>query len=99
MAATDIVIEALDARLPKASSGPMMHTVRGHRSRHCRKRLDQAGLADPAATRAWLNHFAAQPGISGCAAALRQIGLGTACPSDANHSTDAASANSATGTR
>lgn len=89
----------LHARQPEAGSDLTIHTLRRHRSRPCRKRLDKASLADPAATRAWLDHFAAQPGISGRAAGPRQIGLGTACPRDANHRTNAASANSATGTR
>lgn len=99
MAATEVVTEVLHARLPEASSGPMIRTLRRHCGRPCSKRLDKAGLADPAAMRAWLDHFAAQPSFSGRAAGLHQIGLGTACPRDANHSTGAANANSATGTR
>lgn len=72
MASTDVVIEVLDARLPEASSNPMIHALRRHRSRPCLKLLNKADLADPVITQAWLDHFAAQPGISAVALSCRK---------------------------
>ena len=72
MASTDVVIEVLDARLPEASSNPMIHALRRHRSRPCLKLLNKSDLADPVITQAWLDHFAAQPGISAVALSCRK---------------------------
>jgi ribosome biogenesis GTPase A len=63
MASTDVVIEVVDARLPEASCNPMIHELRRHRQRPCLKLLNKADLADPAATKAWLEFFNKQPGI------------------------------------
>ncbi|NEX60596.1 ribosome biogenesis GTPase YlqF [Noviherbaspirillum galbum] len=57
MEKTDLVIEVLDARLPLASSNPMIEELRKHRQRPCLKILNKADLADPAATKEWLAHF------------------------------------------
>ena len=57
MAATDLVIEVLDARLPEASRNPMIEELRVHRQRPCLKILNKADLADPHATRAWLDFY------------------------------------------
>jgi ribosome biogenesis GTPase A len=57
MAKIDVVIEILDARLPGASSNPMIERLRLHRQRPCLKVLNKSDLADPAATAAWLRHF------------------------------------------
>ncbi len=67
MAATDVVIEVLDARLPEASSNPMIHDLRRHRQRPCLKLLNKSDLADPAVTKAWLAFFNAQPGVKAVA--------------------------------
>ena len=72
MADTDVVIEVLDARLPEASSNPMIHALRRHRSRPCLKLLNKSDLADPAATQAWLDHFAAQPGVTALALSCKK---------------------------
>lgn len=72
MAATDVVIEVLDARLPEASSNPMIHALRRQRSRPCLKLLNKADLADPAVTQAWLEHYAAQPGVSAVALSCKK---------------------------
>ncbi|MBW8457311.1 MAG: ribosome biogenesis GTPase YlqF [Thiobacillus sp.] len=63
MAQIDVVVEVLDARLPEAGSNPMIHELRTHRQRSCLKLLNKADLADPAATRAWLDYFNKQPGV------------------------------------
>ena len=72
MADTDVVMEVLDARLPQASTNPMIHALRRHRSRPCLKLLNKADLADPAVTQAWLDHFAAQPGVSALALSCKK---------------------------
>ena len=61
MASIDVVIEVLDARLPAASSNPMIEKLRLHRQRPSLKVLNKADLADPAATAAWLRVFEQQP--------------------------------------
>lgn len=67
MARIDVVIEVVDARLPEASSNPMIRELRQHRQRPCLKVLNKADLADPEATRAWLAHYNAQPGVKAIA--------------------------------
>ena len=60
MARVDLVIEIIDARLPAASSNPMITDMRLHRQRPCLKVLNKADLADPAVTALWLRTFSAQ---------------------------------------
>lgn len=67
MAHIDVVVEVLDARLPEASSNPMIHELRAFRQRPCLKLLNKADLADPVATKAWLEYFNAQPGVKAVA--------------------------------
>ena len=50
LAQADVVVEVVDARLPAASSNPMIHQLRAFRQRPCLKLLNKADLADPAAT-------------------------------------------------
>jgi ribosome biogenesis GTPase A len=57
MARTDVVIEVLDARLPEASSNPIIRALRNERQRPCLRVLNKADLADPAVTAAWLDHY------------------------------------------
>ena len=57
----DVVIEVVDARLPVSSSNPILQKLRG--SKPCVKVLNKQDLADPAVTRAWVRHFAAQGGV------------------------------------
>ncbi|HEV7478003.1 MAG TPA: ribosome biogenesis GTPase YlqF [Burkholderiales bacterium] len=57
MAKIDVVIEILDARLPGASSNPMIERLRLHRARPCLKVLNKSDLADPNVTAAWVRHF------------------------------------------
>ncbi|HKB59905.1 MAG TPA: ribosome biogenesis GTPase YlqF [Gallionellaceae bacterium] len=63
MEVIDVVIEVLDARAPEASSNPMIRELRAHRQRPCLRILNKADLADPDATRAWLDYYNAQPGV------------------------------------
>jgi len=57
LARIDVVVEVLDARLPGASTNPMIDTLRRHRQRPCLKVLNKADVADPAATAAWMRHL------------------------------------------
>ncbi len=52
MPAQDVVIEVLDARMPRASENPVVAELRGHKP--CLKVLAKADLADPDVTRLWL---------------------------------------------
>ena len=63
----DVVIEVVDARLPEASSNPMIRTLREYRQRPALKLLNKADLADPAATRAWLDFYNQQKGVKAVA--------------------------------
>jgi ribosome biogenesis GTPase A len=71
----DVVIEVVDARLPEASSNPMIKTLRDHRQRPCLKLLNKADLADPAVTQSWLDFYNGQKGV-------RAVALSCKKPSD-----------------
>ncbi len=77
----DVVIEVLDARLPEASSNPMIKELRLFRQRPCLKVLNKADLADPAATKAWLDYFNAQPGVKAVALSAKKPGDAARIPS------------------
>jgi len=70
----DVVIEVLDARLPEASCNPVINELRLHRQRPCLKILNKADLADPAATKAWLNFFNAQKNVKTVALSCKKPG-------------------------
>jgi ribosome biogenesis GTPase A len=72
MANIDVVIEVLDARLPEASSNPLIHELRLFRQRPCLKLLNKADLADPAVTRAWLDFYNRQKGVKAVALSARK---------------------------
>ena len=72
MEKVDLVIEVLDARLPQASSNPMIELLRRARQRPCLKVLNKSDLADPVATQAWLDHFRQQPQVSAVALSCRK---------------------------
>ncbi|MBU0750743.1 MAG: ribosome biogenesis GTPase YlqF [Gammaproteobacteria bacterium] len=74
MARTDVVIEVLDARLPEASANPMIRQLRDFRQRPCLKLLNKADLADPVATRAWLDFYERQPGVKAVAISCKKPG-------------------------
>ncbi len=67
LANADVVVEVLDARLPEASSNPMIHELRNFRQRPCLKLLNKADLADPVATKLWLDFFNQQQGVKAVA--------------------------------
>ncbi len=72
LAMADVVVEVLDARLPAASSNPMIHELRTFRQRPCLKLLNKADVADPAATQAWLDYFSQQPGVKAVAISCKK---------------------------
>ena len=72
MEKTDLVIEVLDARLPEASSNPMIGELRRARQRPCLKILNKSDLADPAATSAWLRHYSAQAQVHAVALSCKK---------------------------
>ncbi len=72
MERTDVVIEVLDARLPEASSNPMIHELRLHRQRPCLKLLNKADLADPVVTAAWIDYFNRQPNVKAVAISCKK---------------------------
>jgi len=74
LAQADVVIEVVDARIPEASTNPMVHELRRHRQRPCLKILNKSDLADPAATQAWLTHYAAQPDVQAVALSCKSAG-------------------------
>jgi ribosome biogenesis GTPase A len=76
----DVVIEVLDARVPEAGSNPMIREMREHRQRPCLKILNKADLADPAATRAWLDHFNSQKNVKAIALSCKKPGEAAKIP-------------------
>ncbi|MES2071443.1 MAG: ribosome biogenesis GTPase YlqF [Pseudomonadota bacterium] len=75
MESTDLVIEVLDARIPQASCNPMVEQLRTFRQRPCLKILNKSDLADPAATKAWIDFYNSQKGV-------RAVALSCKKPSD-----------------
>ncbi len=71
MAMIDVVIEVTDARLPEASSNPMIGELRRFRNRPCLKLLNKSDLADPAVTRVWMDFYNRQPGVKAVAVSAR----------------------------
>ena len=80
MALTDVVIEVCDARLPEASSNPMIKELRLHRQRPCLKLLNKADLADPLVTQAWLDFYNSQPGVKAVAISSKKPGEAARVP-------------------
>lgn len=66
MPSQDVIIEVIDARLPKASSNPVITELRGRKP--CVKVLTKSDLADAETTRAWIAHFEREPGVRSFAA-------------------------------
>jgi ribosome biogenesis GTPase A len=72
MEKVDLVIEVLDARVPQASSNPMIESLRRARQRPCLKLLNKSDLSDPGATRDWIAHYAKQPQVHAVAISCRK---------------------------
>ena len=65
----DLVIEVLDARLPKSSENPMIASLRG--GRPCLRILNKSDLADPEVTSMWLRAISKEAGMKAIALSLR----------------------------
>lgn len=74
MASIDVVIELLDARLPEASTNPLVRELRLQRQRPCLKVLNKADLADPLVTQAWISHYNRQEGVRAVALSCKKPG-------------------------
>jgi ribosome biogenesis GTPase A len=72
MEKTDMVIEVLDARVPQASSNPMIQQMRAHRQRPCLKILNKADMADPAATKEWIAFLGKQKDVHAVALSCKK---------------------------
>lgn len=55
----DVVVEVLDARMPQASSNPMLKIMR--KDKPCLRILNKADLANPHITKEWLDYFNNDP--------------------------------------
>jgi len=62
MPSQDLVLEVLDARLPAACTNPVVTELR--RDKPCIKVLTKSDLADPAVTRAWIEHLQRDPKVA-----------------------------------
>jgi ribosome biogenesis GTPase A len=56
-----VIIEVLDARLPVSSANPVLEKLR--QNKPCIKVLNKSDLADPAVTKAWVQHFDKMKGV------------------------------------
>lgn len=74
MASIDVVIEVLDARLPEASTNPLVRELRLHRQRPCLKVLNKADLADPEVTRSWIDFYNRQENVKAVALSSKNQG-------------------------
>jgi len=92
MARIDVVIEVVDARLPEASTNPLVRELRLQRQRPCLKILNKADLADPVATKAWLDFYNRQDGVKAVALSCKKNGdavrIPTLCEALAPHRND-----------
>jgi ribosome biogenesis GTPase A len=72
MEKTDMIIEVLDARVPQASRNPMIEELRTFRQRPCLKILNKADLADPVATKKWLDFYNKQKDVHAVALSCKK---------------------------
>src|SRR5467141_872328 len=70
----DVIVEILDARIPNASCNPLIEELRLARQRPSLKVLNKADLADPTITRAWLDLYNQQQGVSAVALSCSHAG-------------------------
>ncbi len=72
MKTVDVVIEVVDARLPEASSNPLIRYLREQRQRPCLKVLNKADLADPGVTSQWIEAYNRQDGVTAVALSCKK---------------------------
>jgi ribosome biogenesis GTPase A len=74
MGKIDVVVEVLDARLPGASSNPLIDRLRRDKQRACLKILNKADLADPEATMAWVRQYGDEKLVKAVALSCKKPG-------------------------
>jgi ribosome biogenesis GTPase A len=87
MPSQDVIIEVLDARMPGASSNPVVTELRADKP--CLKVLSKSDIADPQITEAWLRYFestGADPAAEHPGGAVLAIAISTGSPSSAGAS-------------
>lgn len=72
MAMVDVVIEVLDARIPGASTNPMIAELRRHRQRPSLKILNKADAADPTVTAMWLREYGGETDVKAIAVSCKR---------------------------
>ncbi len=72
MRKTDVVIEVLDARVPRSSRNPLIEHLRRENQRAALKILNKSDMADPERTKLWLAHYNAQPGVKAVALSAKK---------------------------
>jgi ribosome biogenesis GTPase A len=80
MESIDVIVEVLDARIPEASSNPLITELRLHRQRPCLKVLNKADLADPAVTQDWLKVYNQDPDVNAVALSCNHAGQAAKVP-------------------
>ncbi len=85
METIDVIVEVLDARMPEASSNPVITELRQHRQRPCLKVLNKADLADPAVTQAWLKEYNQEAGVNAVALSCTRAGQAAKVPGLCQH--------------
>lgn len=80
MEAIDVVVELVDARIPEASSNPMIADLRQQFHRPCLKVLNKADLADPLVTKAWVKAYQQQEGVNAVAISGNLVGQAAKVP-------------------
>jgi ribosome biogenesis GTPase A len=91
MAEIDVVVEVLDARLPAASSNPMLTDLRTFRQRPALKILNKSDLADPEATAQWMRTFE-EEAARAKTGAVKAVALSVSKPADVSKVTRLAAA-------
>ena len=85
METIDVIVEVLDARMPKASSNPVITELRQHRQRPCLKVLNKADLADHAVTQAWLHEYNQEVGVNAVALSCTRPSQAAKVPERCQH--------------
>ena len=80
MEAIDVIVELVDARVPAASSNPMITDLRMQCGRPCLKVLNKADLADPVVTKAWVKAYQQQAGVHAVAISGNLVGQAMKVP-------------------
>ncbi len=81
MESCDVIAEVLDARMPQASSNPVITMLRRDRQRPCLKVLNKADLADPVVTQTWLKTYKQEPDVEAVALSCTRPGQAAKVPS------------------